>query len=122
MDYHVSAPRSQRFTVPYLTSPAAAKRYGALATDDAKKAFVKEAALKYVRSLPTTEDRDGEEWYILVHQSVIWVWDPELGLEYSVRRTTYREEGAPTTETILNRPLRARFIPDGSPRPCIRIA
>ena len=48
MDYSVAVPLNQSFTVPYLTSPTAARKYGALATDAAKKAFVRDAALAFM--------------------------------------------------------------------------
>ena len=117
MDYAVTVPLNQSFTVPYLTSPTAARRYGALATDAAKKAFVRDAALAYMETLELVVDKDGRPWRVVVYQSIAWVWDPDLGMEYSIRRTTYREEGAPSTETILNRPLRARCVPDACWRP-----
>ncbi len=106
----------QRFTTPYLKSPAAGIAYRGLTTEAQRTDFVRAAALSYLRSLETIEV-NGVTYHVLQHDSVPILWDESQPIVESRRRTNVVGEGPPTTEVILNRPLLSHPLPEGCWRP-----
>ncbi len=84
-----------------------------LATEAQKEQFAKEAGIAWLRARPTLV-HEGIEYHIIYHDSPFTVvWNEALPLRGNFRRTNFWEAGPPTTETLLNRPLREFVIPDG---------
>jgi hypothetical protein len=108
------------FSTPYLKTPAAGLAYRALTTEAERSNFVEEAALTYLRALPTTEV-NGVTYHILANDSIPIVWDERYPIVENRQRTTMSHDigdGPPTTEVILNRTLLGGYVvPDGCWRP-----
>lgn len=71
-----------------------------------------------IRSSETLVADDGRTYHILGYDSdVIFVYDPDEEMEIHERRTNFWDDRAPTTQTILERPLRSFALPGGMYRP-----
>ena len=105
-----------RFTVGYLRSPPNQVAYRRLANQDQQDAFVKEAARRWMQENCERIMVDGQERLVVYQDSTPWFLADGPWL-LNRRRTMFRDNGRPTTETILNRPLQGRVVLDGCWRP-----
>jgi hypothetical protein len=111
------------FTVGYLRSPPNQLAYRRLATQEQQDAFVREAALRWMQEnceryvIPFPAREAGVVRLIVSYDSEPWILVDGPWL-LNRRRTMFRDNGRPTTETILNRPLQGRVVLDGCWRPC----
>lgn len=81
-------------------------------------AEVREATIVILRRKETLLGDDGVRYHILSAESNAFkVWDPQRPIQVNQRRTNFWDDGPPSTETILNRPLRNWALPSGLYRP-----
>ncbi len=104
------------FTVGYLRSPPNQAAYRRLATQAQQDAFVRQAVQRWLQEYGTRTIVDGQERLIVLLDSKPWILADGPWL-LNRRRTMFRDNGRPTTETILNRPLQGRVVLDGCWRP-----
>jgi hypothetical protein len=99
-----------------LPEPPNQIAYRQLATEAQQNAFVRQAAEQWVQANARRIQIDGREYLIIFQDSTPWLLANGPWL-LNRRRTMFRDNGRPTTETILNRPLQGLAIPDGCWRP-----
>ncbi len=91
-----------------------------LATEQEKRAYLKEGVLQKIRE-NTTVIVEGREYHVVMYESDTWlVYDEDREDDWRItaQHVSFREDGRPTVETILNRPLHgATMIPLGTPYP-----
>jgi hypothetical protein len=74
--------------------------------------------LALIQQRETKTCDDGRTYYILGYDSdAIFLYDPDVEMEVHERRTNFWDDRPPTTETILERPLRGFALPGGMYRP-----
>ena len=95
-----------------------------LATDAEQDAFMREAVIEQINRQPKMRVRPnalnpGGSLPILAWESEWnWVYDERRPWKISRQRVNFRDNGPPTVETILNRPLHgAKLIPMDCPYP-----